>query len=403
MFKHSSACIAQLVRAPRSHREGLWFESRCVHMMILFFTRNFYPRIGGVEKHVYEISRELIKRGNEVTILTETSPGIKARSKNNYHLADRSDTYSINLEQAFKSSQSDTFEAKKIKIIRVNFGKEGWFKKIRVWIKLFGMLNVIRHADVIHCHDVFFWYLPFRFLFPLKKIYTTFHGYETKFPPTLKAKIVRKISEELSNGNICVGAFIKKWYGTKTDFVTYGGVETQNLKLKTQNFSKNRKRLSILLLGRLEEDNGAVIYLEALRILKDHNVPYNLTVLGDGKYKKRFEIYGVVKGFVVDLDKYIDRTDFMFASSYLSIFEGIVRGKIVFSVFQNRLKEDYLRLTPFKNYIYIAGNSDLLVENLLLARNNVNKTHSMAKKAHNWANKKTWGEVVNMYLKLWKV
>lgn len=376
-------------------------------MKILFFAKRFYPEIGGVEKHVYEISRELIKRGNEVVILTEIPSGINVRRKNNYHLTDRSDTYSINSERAFKSSQSDTFEAKKIKVINVNFGKDGWFKKFRIWIKLFGMVTVIRHADVIHCHDVFFWYLPFRFLFPFKKIYTTFHGYETKFPPTIKAKIVRKISEHLSNGNICVGAFIKKWYGTKTDFVTYGGVETQNLTRelagKTQNYNKKRKKLNILLVGRLEEDNGAKIYLESLKILMERKLSYNLIVCGDGSFRRQFEKYGTVKGFVGNLNKYIDRTDFMFASSYLSIFEGIIRGKIVFSVFQNKLKEDYLRLSPFKNYITIAGDGNPLVKKLLLARNNINKTHNMVRKAQNWAKKQTWSKVVDIYLKLWKV
>ena len=38
---------------------------------ILFLTRSFYPNIGGVEKHVLELSKELIKRGYRITVITE--------------------------------------------------------------------------------------------------------------------------------------------------------------------------------------------------------------------------------------------------------------------------------------------------------------------------------------------
>jgi hypothetical protein len=48
--------------------------------------------------------------------------------------------------------------------------------------------DLIKEADIIHCHDVFFWYLPFRFLFPQKKVYIPFHGYEGNNPPN-KRKI----------------------------------------------------------------------------------------------------------------------------------------------------------------------------------------------------------------------
>ena len=40
-------------------------------MKILFLTALFYPSIGGVETHVHEIAEELIKLGNQVTIVTE--------------------------------------------------------------------------------------------------------------------------------------------------------------------------------------------------------------------------------------------------------------------------------------------------------------------------------------------
>ena len=70
--------------------------------------------------------------------------------------------------------------------------------------------------------------LPFRFLCPTKKVYTTFHGYEGNSIPTKKAILMHKISEKLSNGNICIGDFLEKWYGTKATYISYGATEIPN-------------------------------------------------------------------------------------------------------------------------------------------------------------------------------
>lgn len=56
-------------------------------MKILFFARLFYPHIGGVEKHLFEISTRLTAMGHEVTIVTESLLGEKQHEKkrwNNY-------------------------------------------------------------------------------------------------------------------------------------------------------------------------------------------------------------------------------------------------------------------------------------------------------------------------------
>ena len=368
-------------------------------MRILFLTRRFHPDIGGGEKHVFEVSKELIKRGHKVTIITESSAHGGSR---NCHSIDQSDTQDINLIRPVKSSQIGNIDTRKLNVIRLNFGAENWFKKFRIWLGVLGMLGIIRNSDIVHCHDVFFWYLPFRFLFPNKKVFTTFHGYETKFPPTATAKFVRKISEKLSRRNICIGKYIEKWYGTKSDFITYGGVSTvQSLKSKVKNFGKNRKSMNILLLGRLEEDNGVKIYLEALRKLKNRGISYKLTVCGDGNYRRQFGRYGNVHGFVNNLNKYIDRADFIFASSYLSILEAFLRSKKVFSVYQNELKRDYLTLSPFAKYVSVAGDSETLASQVVSSISGGKVPYN--KPAYFWARKQTWSRVADIYLKLWKL
>src|SRR5579863_6156899 len=206
-------------------------------MKILFYSRLFYPHVGGVEKHVMEVSKILINNGHKVTIITEK------------------------YEKSLKRHEI----INDIHVYRIIAGKDDWFKKFRIWGELWQLKKLINTADVIHCHDVFFWYLPFRFLYLHKRVYTTFHGYETAYPPSEKAKIVRKISETLSRGNICIGDYIKKWYGTKPTFVVFGGFRI-DLRSKIQDL-KAKSRIKIVFIGRLDADTGFIFYKQVLQLL----------------------------------------------------------------------------------------------------------------------------------------
>ncbi len=160
-------------------------------MNILFLTRLYYPHIGGVEKHVREVSKRLLKRGHEVKIITEKfDPNLK---------------------------RLEIIDG--IEVHRVPPGD-----KWSTWKWMEENKQLLDWADVIHAHDVYFWLIPYKLLNPFKKTFVTFHGWEGKYPVPYKNIVVRKISEWLANGNICVGDYISKWYGTKADFVIYGGV-----------------------------------------------------------------------------------------------------------------------------------------------------------------------------------
>ena len=331
-------------------------------MKILFLARRFYPEVGGVEKHVEKISKLLIGQGHQVVVLCEEPSKKSPASAANYHSAPSSDSQYLDLKQPVKSSQSTIFEGKKIAIARLKLGKNDWFKKFRIWAQIINNYSLFLSADVIHCHDVFFWYMPLRVLLPHKKVFVTFHGYETKFPPTRNAKIIRKLSELMSYGNICVGKYIEKWYGTRADFITYGGVDGSKNK---NNFPKKTgDKLRILLLGRLEKDNGVEIYLDLFKKLVDQGIRYELITLGDGAYSKQLSKYGKVLGFDRKINDRIMNSDIVFASSYLSILEALSLGKRVFAVYQNELKKDYLNLSPFKKYIFVAQNADEILDQI---------------------------------------
>lgn len=354
-------------------------------MKVLFLSRLFYPHIGGVEKHVQQVAVRLIKLGHEVTVITETLP---QRGKN---------------QKSKVKNKIQKLKIEGINVLRIPVGKDDWFKKFRIWREIWINRKLIQESDIVHVHDVFFWYLPFRFLYPSKKIFTTFHGYETKYPPSRKAIILRKIGEVLSRGNICVGDYIRKWYGTKPDFITYGGIETPNYKYQiSKKFPIQNARYKILFLGRLESDTGIHTYLKALNILKRKKIKFEFKICGDGVFRKQAEKLGRVYGFVKDPTSYLQNSDIIFTSSYLSMLQALVLGKIVIAVYNNALKKDYLRMSPFAKYILIFSNKKKIVDFIISVISEPHKFKSMQENGQKWAKSQTWDKVVSLYLNLWK-
>lgn len=346
-------------------------------MKIVFISPRFFPDIGGVEKHALEVAKKLSK-SHEVTVITEGEKSKKEKTNG-------------------------------IKIIRIFFGKKDWFKKFVIWWKILNHRKLIEKADIVHCHDVFFWYLPLRIIYPNKKVFITFHGYEGTYPPTLKAIFIRKLSNKLSSGNIAIGKYIEKWYGTRPNAVVYGAVN----KVKNSNFKVQNSKLKILFIGRIEKDTGVKTYSEVLKQLKN----YEFEACGDGSKRSELEKYGKVHGFVKNIDKYINKSDIIFASSYLSILAAIKLRKPVFSVFENPMKGDYLKMAPFAKWIYIAGSSKILIKkiktvmrNNRLREKNVNLAldHKVASSsvkqnlAYNWVKDQTWDNITRKYIDLWR-
>lgn len=357
-------------------------------MTILFFSRRFLPDIGGVEKHVLEVGKRLINKNHRVIIFTEKQ------------------------DKDLKNREIIT----KMEIYRIPVGKPEFVKKFIVWWWLWRHRDLIKKADIVHTHDVFFWYLPFRFLYPEKPVFVTFHGHETKFPPAKRAIFIRKISEKLAWGNICVGEYIKKWYGTKPDFVTYGGVDinkSQNLNLTLRQAQDdaeqgrsikaqiNNAKIKILFIGRLEKDTGLPIYLKALEILKKKNIDFEFDVCGDGSLRKIAEKWGRVWGFVEDINPYLTRSDLVFTSSYLSILETMKAERLIFSVYDNKLKADYLKMTPFAGFIIIKSSSKKLAEAIEDDLHYPERYREKVNNGYRWIKEQRWNKVANLYESLY--
>lgn len=165
-------------------------------MNIVFLTRLYHPHIGGVERHVASVSRLLCKR-HSIIIITEK--------------------FQADLPDYEKRLEGEIY---RIPVLGAGDSAKKWV----IWEWLLSHRHILDEADVIHAHDVYFWLFPYKLFHPFKKTFVTFHGWESVYPVPVKNIIVRKVSELLASGNICVGDFISKWYHTHPTFVTYGAV-----------------------------------------------------------------------------------------------------------------------------------------------------------------------------------
>ncbi len=358
-------------------------------MTILFFARLFYPHIGGVEKHVYEVGKRLIAQGHKLILVTE------GLDSSNY----QTDVLSAKMKG----------ELAKWEIYHLPVGSSPRLKKFTIWWWLLRHKNILSKTDLVHCHDVFFWYLPFRFLFPRKPVYTTFHGYEGNSLPSYRAKIMHKLAEKLSYGNICIGAFLAKWYGTKASLISYGGINLPSVNSITR-LHNDHKTIKFLFIGRLEEEVGILEYLKALVILKEKGLKFNLIVLGDGSllqeaksFVAKNHLKAVFKGFVQNVNSYLEKSDYILVSRYLGILEAMSYKKLVFALYNSPIKKDYLNLSPFNKFIVIEGNEEKLAEKAGYYLVNTKESELLISHAYNWVKTQTWDNLTDNYLRLWKV
>ena len=72
--------------------------------------------------------------------------------------------------------------------------------------------------------------------------------------------------------------------------------------------------------------------------------------------------------------------------------------KPVFAVYNNKIKKDYLTMTPFKKFISIEKNAEEIAIDLL---KEIDK--EKIEEGYEWAIKQTWEKMASDYLRLWRV
>lgn len=354
---------------------------------ILFLTRLYYPHIGGVETHIQKIAQELVKRNDEVTIITSS----------------------------FDQSLSIQETVENVKIIRIPFDSEA--SKMRTWKWMNDHKVLFHESDVIHIHDVFWWVFPLLpFIRP--KLFITFHGWEGQFPIKRTSILQRKIAASLVKGNIHVGEYIQKWYGTHANVVTYGAVDSSSQKnahqsgkevlkkvfnaAKSGSFVlKNKLKYEAIFLGRLSTDNDVDAVVRLFRLWKKEVPSAQFLFVGDGDLRDDCAEIGEVTGFVKNPDQYIDEAKIVCASSYLSIMSAQLRKKLVLSFYSNPLKKDYLSFYPQAKHMIIESEPQVALAKLSDLQKDKRRYNAYIESNHHWVKSQTWSKVTDEYEKLW--
>ena len=291
------------------------------------------PHIGGVEKHISEVAKSLKAKGQSVTVLTEK--------------------YDKNLKntEIIDGTKIIRFQYPHIKLIGLLF----------VWQNIFRLRKLIQNADVVHIHDVFIWYLPFRFLYLGKKVVTTFHGLEWDDPLSKTSIFQKKVAAKLSSKTVGVGLFLEKYLGIKFDLLIYGAASP----VKTIT-PKNKN--SIVYVGRLEVNTGI---LQFIKWLKVKGKMLKVDFVGDGELRTECEKYGTVYGFTNPTPFY-KKAEYSVPGGYLAALEALSYKCKLKLFWNNKVKDDYWNMSPF-----------------------------IKKDVEVWAKKQTWDKLANEYINLY--
>ena len=337
-------------------------------MRILMVTPSFHPAVGGVETHVRRVSECLSARGHAVTVLTHSeAPG---------------------------EEQLGPIAVRRI-------------PRENPWAAWRATRPHIAAADILHCHDAYSYLhfcLPSALLPPRRPTFCTFHGYES-YPIRNEAVKRRRFVRRRVRDALCAGEFICRWYGTRCFGVTYGGVDAPATP------SPPPARPCAVFVGRLAEDTSLLLYLDALATLRrerQRNLP--LLVVGDGPLRPIAQRFAEAQGLTVkflgtvpDPTPVLAQASFAFVSGYLAIWQALSLRRLVFAVYENELKQDYLACFPQAgDTLSIAASADELADQLAAYLADPAMGEERRERGAALAAEHPWDRVADLYLDMYR-
>lgn len=334
---------------------------------ILHITPRYMPSMGGVEKHVHEVSKLLVAAGYEITVVTAQHDS------------------TLPLEEEIDSVQ----------ILRIPRDCTG--HKVKTW-QWFWQYKNIFSGKKIFIHDVAWQIFP---LLPMlyKNFCLVSHGWEGIYPIPQTNILQRNLFSHCAHSTIHVGKFIEEFYGTHPTAVIYGGVTLPNFTNATLQKTTSKK-LQFAFIGRLEKVNEVEKYLEFFALLQKQNSNFSVVWVGDGSYRTACEQVGTVTGMITDIESHLRSADFVCANSYLSVLEAQAAGKIVLSFYTNTVKERYLKTYPGAQYMLISDSATSMVKDILELLENKATLVELQNKARQVAQVHTWQKVAALYEKI---
>lgn len=241
-------------------------------MKILMVSDSFYPFKGGVAEHLHHLSKALVKRGHDVTILTAYYPGVR----------DESYPYRVvRVGRILILPPLRIFNYTKLTITVFNP------LKIREFLKN-------NRFDVVHVHGPLTFNLPQAVLHYSKFCnITTFHTQYVGFNWNKVFKLFFGNESKRLHAAIFVSETARTTasvFRFKKEFVISNGVDLERFSPNGPqiHWMREADKPVVLFVGRLEKRKGLDIFLEAVKGLDVKPV-----VVGDGPMKSGLDGYQV--------------------------------------------------------------------------------------------------------------
>ncbi|MBU2576879.1 MAG: glycosyltransferase family 4 protein [Nanoarchaeota archaeon] len=370
-------------------------------MKILQITSSFYPVVGGMEKVVLEISRGLVKRGHEVTVLT----------------TDLYSTRALIGEENLEGIRIVRFKNK------YNLRGYGYCPQAMTWLK-----KNFEKYDVVHSHGYNRYLSEFGISDLSGKVPTVFspHG----FIHTKKHRFAKKIHDlfigrRIGKADVCTAL-------TKLDLKDYArlrvaqekiielpnGVDTKRYKkVDVKRVAALKKKYgldknTLLYVGRIHKSKGLQYVVKAIKELD-----CKLFIVGpDGGYKEELvkqikeeavEEKVVFSGAINDEDlvaAYHASDIFVLFSEWegfgLVVIEAMATGKPV--IVSDRGSLPFLVNEGRNGFIVHFPNVNKLKERIESLLGEKDKAKSIGNFGKNFVKKYDWGEIVNQTLNIYK-
>lgn len=347
-------------------------------LTITWLVKRFWPEVGGVEKYVLELGRELAEMGHSVRVVAGDPSGSHARHERHAGLS----------------------------IHRYPSRRSPW----RAAWGLRALAPLFRQADVVHISDVEMFE---RYEVVLSRgvgarpVFLTRHGMGLRDPVSEDDRERHRRAREGVAGLLDDGTFIQRRYGQTPDCVPDPGLrpvadEIMQLPPPAQPCA--------VFIGRLEPDSGIDIYLDAMACLRErHGAGLPLTVYGDGSLKPRLIERAMRERLDVAWrppapdaqDRLFDGT-VAFVSGRMAILEAMARRRPVVAAYVDPLKRDYVCGEWFSRHILAGSNGADLADRVLPLMRDAGLSEQRVRDAFEPVRRLRWRATARQYIAVWR-
>ncbi len=370
----------------------------------IIFSSFFFPYIGGIEKYVYNFSKELARQGNDVLLVVT--------NHNNSNLIENLSGFKLlklpifsKISQRFPILKFNTNFWKLVKII-MDYDADYYILNTRFFITsilgcIIGKLN--NKKILIIEHGSGFVEIDNKLLFGIYKIYERVITNIYKMSGVEFAGVSNKCNEWLLN------------FGIKTNKIVYNGISNSKI-LEYQSLDKDNKVsidiLKVVFAGRLLRSKGIRYLVDAFEIFSKDKANVELLIIGKGEMTNelmnnysnnpRIKLLGELSNKAV-LDIFVGANIVVIPSYYPEglptvLLEAGLTKCAVISTSQGGTNE-VLKSNKYGYTIAPHSTEDILLA-LNYMYNNPDKRKEMADNLHQLViNQFNWQTITNNFLK----